>query len=174
MARRSFARRSGPRRSTEWLAKEFLTAPTTLDGLTFILDAALDTTELAKLPFTITRTVGLLSIFSNQVGSNEQPHGAMGAMVVSEKAATLGPTALPDPVTEANSDEWFLYKEWDATTKVAATGASFGGIMQIPFDSKAQRKVQEGEQVVFMIANASSAADDAQYYLQFRMLIKLH
>ena len=133
----------------------------------------MDATELAKLPFTITRTIGLLSIISDQATASESPHGAFGALVVSEKAATLGVTALPDPVTEANSDEWFLYGLWDAMTVVAAAPAQASS-RQYAFDSRAQRKVEEGEQIVFMIANAGSTPFNAKYHWQYRMLIKLH
>jgi len=175
MARRSLNRRSGPRRQTEWLAREFNTGPISIPGVSFVFDSALDAAELAKLPFTITRTVGMLSIFSDQAIIAEFGHGAFGALVVSEKAATTGVTALPDPVTEANSDEWFLYGEWDTTNRVDAGGsAGFGGKHTIMFDSKAQRKVQEGEQIAFMIANAAAAGNAVQYFWQFRLLIKLH
>ena len=173
--RSNFRQSSGPRRQTEWLFREFVAAPTVLDGQTFVFDSSMDATELAKLPFTITRTIGLLTVFSDQAVLTQNPHGAFGALVVSEKAATLGPTAFPDPVTEGNSDEWFLYGQWDATIFVDAGGsAGFGGIQQIAFDSKAQRKVEEGQQIAFLIANAASVVDDAQYIWQYRMLIKLH
>jgi len=165
--------RSGPRRQTEWLSKDFIAGPTSLNFQTFVLDSLMDAVELAKLPFTITRTIGLLSIISDQATASESPHGAYGALVVSEKAATLGPTALPDPVTEGNSDEWFLYGIWDAMTVVAAAPAQVI-TRQYAFDSRAQRKVEEGEQIVFMIANAALTPANAKYHWQFRILIKLH
>ena len=171
--RSNFGGRRGNPRQTEWLAREFPTSPVSLNFATFAFDSSMDATEIAKLPFTITRTIGLLSVISDQTAASESPHGAFGALVVSEKAATLGPTALPDPVTEGNSDEWFLYGLWSAMI-VAGASSDQNQAQLFHFDSRAQRKVQEGEQIAFMIANAGGTPFNAKYYWQYRMLIKLH
>ncbi len=172
MARRfnSFQRRSGaPRRQTEWLSLDF-TGVNTVAAATKLLVASLDSTELDKLPFTITRTIGLLSMRSDQTGAREMLHGALGATVVSERALTVGITALPDPVTENNADFWFLYTPWAISVEATPSGQ---GPMLYAFDSKAQRKVEEGDQVVFVMAN-QSASFGGQFTLQLRILIKLH
>ena len=130
--------------------------------------ASLDALELAKRPFTITRTVGQLAVQSDQVAVTEWPFGALGALVLSAKAEAAGAAGTPDPVTEAASDSWFLYKSW------AQPGSAILGQPQliVDFDSKAQRKVADGEDVAFVVANVS-AVHAANVLLSFRMLVKL-
>jgi len=132
----------------------------------------MDATELGKLPFTVTRTIGMLTVKSDQVAGLELAFGALGACVVSERANTTGITALPDPVTEVNADFWFLYQPW-ALVATSNALTRLDGTMQYSFDSRAQRKVEEGEQLIGIIANASSV-HGANFYLSLRMLIKLH
>ena len=164
-----FGRRS-PGRLTEWGAEAFTTGEEVLAASSFSILSSLAAAGLAKRPFTITRTIGLLAIRSDQAAALEMPFGALGAMVVSEKAANTGATAIPDPVTEASSDEWYMYLEWAAGGE-ASTNAGFP-LALYHFDSRAQRKVQDGEDFVFVIANAN-ANDGAQFFFNARTLIKL-
>ena len=107
MARNRVVRRSGggfrrsPGRLTEWFGDPVATDATTLAAATFQLVTGLSAAGLAKRPFTITRTVGLLSIYSDQAGAVEHVNGAFGVMVVSEKAVTTpgreGPCILRVP-----------------------------------------------------------------------------
>ncbi len=166
-ARRAFLPRS-PARLTEWFGSADITAMTALPAASFVFDQSLTTAEKAKRPFTITRVVGVVFAQSDQVGAQEDPFGAVGFMVVSEKASTLGATALPDPITEESSDEWFAYQYW------GTNGGPIAGqpMAAFPFDSRGQRKVGDGEDVVIMVANAN-AAHGAQFRVKFRMLVKL-
>ncbi len=171
VVRRSFggARRS-PGRLTEWFGHDFATDATALAANSFIIATSLSTAALAKRPLTITRTVGELFIQSDQNAAVENPFGAMGGMVVSDKAVSVGAAAIPDPVTQVNSDEWFLYQAFAAE---GSTSTNVGRPMErFSFDSRAQRKVQDGEDIAFVIANAS-AADGLLFIFTFRMLIKL-
>ena len=175
MARNRVVRRSfgGARRSsgrlTEWFADPFGIDSVLLPAATFVIHSSLTAAGLAKRPFTITRTVGIMVIYSDQAGVVEHPFGAVGGMVVSAKAVATGATAVPDPVTEASSDEWFLYQSFAGpqTTNIAG-----GGPVVYQFDSRAQRKVQDGEDFVMVVANAS-AVDGLRYNLQTRFLVKL-
>ncbi len=164
-----FGRRS-PGRLTEWFGHDFAVDTTNLAAATFVIQTSLSVAALAKRPFTITRTVGELFIQSDQNAAIETVLGAMGGIVVSEKAIATGATAVPDPVTQVGSDEWFLYQsfaaEGSASTNVGRPMETFS------FDSRAQRRVQDGEDIAFVIANAS-AADGLNFIFQFRMLIKL-
>ena len=168
VVRRSFSR--SPGRLTEWFGKVFVSDGVTLPASTFVIDSSLDATEKAKRPFTITRTVGLISVQSDQNVAVEIPFGALGMRVVSDKALATGATAVPDPVTQVSDDAWFLYQafaaEGSASTNVGRP------IMQYQFDSRAQRKVEDGEDLVIVVANAS-AADGLIYVLNFRVLVKL-
>ncbi len=176
MVRRRFgsvvpALRQGQRRQTEWLASAVVTDVTTLLPLNIILDQLLTTAELAKRPFTVVRTRGLLTVWSDQAAAFETAFGAMGFMVVSEKAAALGVTAVPTPVLNQKDDGFFVYEPFQASAGNTVVGQSDGRQM-ISFDSKAQRKVEEGQNIVITLEN-SSAADGLFYLLQFRMLIKV-
>jgi len=171
--RSNFRRSAGPRRNTEWLAFEVSGSLTSVGPSTKSLIAVMDATEKGKLPFTITRTLGTLFVQSDQQAANEFAAGAFGAYVAEDRAVAVGITAIADPVTEANSDIWFVYKAWQESFKVVGTTGVSDNIYRQDFDSKAQRKVEEGQDIVFVIANAASSPS-IQFNVQFRMLIKLH
>ncbi len=175
MARNRVVRRSGggfrrsPGRLTEWFGVPFTVVETALPQASFIIFTSLTAAGLAKRPFTIIRTVGLLTIGNDQAAAFEFPSGALGGIVVSEKAVATGATAIPDPVTEVNSDEWFLYVPW-----AVSSDANGGGrpTRDFAFDSRAQRKVEDGEDIAFVVANAHNA-DAALFQLNMRVLVKL-
>ncbi len=172
MPRISHARRAPSggavrRRQTEWFASVDITGATALPAASFIFSQSLSAIELAKRPFTIVRTVGVLLAEGDQIAANEQAFGAVGAMVVSEKAIATGVTAIPDPITQEASDEWFLYKTFGAFSNPLMRD-----MFVFEFDSRAQRKVQDGEDIAFMVANAS-AANGLNFILKFRLLVKL-
>ena len=125
---------------------------------------------------TIRRTRGMFSVIFDQVAANETQVGAFGAIVVSDRAVVVGVSAIPDPVTEQNDDGWFVWEPFVQTCSVAqAVGVAVGQTQPptaYPFDSKAMRKVQEGFQVAFMFANASSS-HACQVALSFSMLTSL-
>ncbi len=175
MARNRVIRRSSgfgrgaPRRQTEWIPLAFGSDRLALAASSGVLTSSLNAAALAKRPFTVTRTVGSLFIASDQQAASEFPFGAFGMMVVSEKAVATGFTAVPDPVTEVGLDEWFVYQQF----MVSGSGdAGFRNWMNFPFDSRAQRKVQDGEDITVMLANAS-ATDGLFFQVFFRMLVKL-
>ena len=164
--RRSFSGRRSPGRLTEWFAG--VPAATVLLGNTFTF-TSLNAAGLAKRPFTITRSVGLLSVLSDQNAAAELPFGAMGMMVVSDKAVATGATAIPDPITEQASDMWFMYQAFSCEGTLSSNAGR--PIQQFAFDSRAQRKVQQGEDVVIVWANGS--VDGMTFISNFRQLVKL-
>jgi len=123
----------------------------------------------ALSPFTITRTVGFLALKSDQVAAAEEGTFAVGGMVVKETARAAGVASLPTPIIEMDDDGWFLYQQG------SFSGGPIEGapVRNFAFDSRAQRKVEDGDAVVFMVENASAAAG-CDYDFWFRMLIKLH
>ena len=159
------------RRKTLWLGRQFSTAEIAVAANSFIVDSVLTTAEKALRPFTITRTIGLLSVRSDQTAASEIPFGAIGALLVSDKASALGATAIPDPVTFVADDYWFVYQAWVAYYIAGTQDQARQWVM--PFESKAQRKVQEGDDMLMMFANGS-AAFGCQYTLNYRVLIKTH
>ena len=168
--RTRMARTSGPRRQTEWLSLEFQTSGSNLAASSKVLVAQMDAVEQAKLPFTITRTVGLISVWSDQIAATESNPGAFGGTIVSDRATVVGITAIPDPVTEHNADFWFLYEPFQCVGGPDGDQRQIN--FQMKFDSRAQRKVQEGDDIVFVLANGGSTG--IIYLINLRMLIKLH
>ncbi len=163
--------RTGERRKTLWIGSSDVTSFTTLALGSAVLAQSLNAAALALRPFTITRTVGLLCVVSDQSASVEiGPFGAMGMAVVSEQAVAIGVTAVPTPITDKGSDLWFQYQFAAAPT---GTNLSYGGPNAWEFDSRGQRKVQDGEDVVIVMENGD-AAFGLSFLIQFRMLLKLH
>ena len=155
-------------RLTEWFGSAQITSVSTLAANSIVLDQSLTALEMAKRPFTITRTVGVLWVKSDQQAGQEEPIAAVGGMVVSSKAVSVGVTAVPTPLTNKDDDGWFLY-QFGVAEGGTLTGQPF---YTYPFDSRAQRKVVDGEDIAITLEN-SNAAHAMEYILQFRMLVKL-
>ncbi len=176
IVRRSFGGRTpqSMRRKTEWAGSADVTAVTVLAAGTAVLDQVLDQAALASVvPATIIRTVGWVNWSTDQVALGETPFGALGMAVVTEQAQVAGVAAIPTPITEEANDVWFLYQPFVSDIFVAdATGIMKGGNV-FEFDSRAQRKVQDGDAIIVALENAS-AAHGGQYIVKFRMLFKLH
>ena len=158
------------RRATQWLGSAPATGFIALGAATAVFDQFFAFGEKA----TVIRVRGGLWVSSDQGGANEEPFGSLGFAVVTDQAAAIGVTALPTPETDRASDNWFLWEPWVASTRVASSiGFTSDPFRYYPIDSKAMRKVDDGDNVVVMLEN-SSAADGVNYILNFRMLVKLH
>ena len=172
--RATSAVRVGARRKTQWLGRVFSTDSITLGANTVILDSVLTTIEKALRPFTIVRSVGLLSVRSDQQAATESPFGGLGFAIVSDQAITVGVTAVPNPVSDVESDLWFLYQAFaTGLSLITAAGFETRAFDHFPFDSRAMRKVEEGQDFAAVLANAS-ATDGMDYILNYRLLVKLH
>ncbi len=135
------------------------------------LQASLNAAALAIRPFTIVRTRGLILVESDQIAANEQPFGAYGLAVVSDQAVAVGLTAVPTPYTDQFSDLWFMHQFWAAPWKFNTSGAASQTILQ--FDSKAMRKVEDGQDVVAVFENGNTSFG-CRYIAIWRMLVKTH
>ena len=171
----SFAPKRGPRRATEWLGSADVTGFTALAAGAAVLDQSLTGAQVAIIsPFTITRTVGMLAVTSDQVAATEQYFGAIGGAVVEERARAAGVGSLPIPIGDESSDSWFLFKHYAGEIKFASgVGIDGASVRIFEFDSRAQRKVEEGQAIIWTLENAS-ANNSFLYLLKFRMLIKKH
>ncbi len=169
----AFRGRSGQRRKTQWIGSADVTAVTTVAGGSARLDQTLTTAELALRPFTIVRTVGVVMVKSDQITAIEDAYAAFGGCVVSENAVAIGVTAVPLPIGDEGSDLWFMY-ETAMCSFVFGDGTGFvspGGYSKY-FDSRAARKVQDGEDIAFVMEVGSGVG--LSFYWKFRMLVKLH
>ncbi len=168
MARRQFTR--GPQRTPNrnW-AGVVATAGTTLGANNKVLVATF-TLANQGIDETILRTVGGISIASDQVAASESQFGALGVCVVSDQAIATGITAIPDPVTDVSDDLWMLYVSFAQEFRLGGTAASLtpNFATWYPFDSKAKRVVHSGYALAVVVANAS-----ASFGLKFAVNMRL-
>ena len=157
-----------PRRSTQWIGSADDTAFDNLAGSTKQLDQSFAFAE----PATIVRTRGMLWIKSDQLAASEEPFGALGMMVASDEAVAAGAASLPGPFTEDFSDSWFVWLTWAAHQISVSSSPQAVQWGQFEIDSKAQRKVHDGDTVGVMIETGS--AFGCEFLMHFRMLVKLH
>ena len=134
---------------------------------------SLNAAALALRPFTIVRTRGVWHIVSDQLAAVEQQETAYGAIVVSEEALAVGITAVPTPIDQ-DSSSWILFdmmfNRFDFVSGVGFEANS--GVSRV-VDSKAMRKVEEGQQVIEVIQNSGSS-DGVTVTTYQKTLIKLH
>jgi hypothetical protein len=114
-----------------------------------------------------------LFVSSDQIAASEQAMGAFGVAVVSDQASAIGVTAVPTPITDADSDLWFTFQYGIARLIFDAGGAIHTAPTVYQFDSRAMRKVEQGQDIVSTFENASGT-DGLLYLALWRMLVKLH
>ena len=156
MARRTFARGAQHIRSarqTNWFA--ITPATTTVAGGGAVLTQSLSAAGLAKRPFTIERTHLFLHVTSDQLAADEFVFGAVGMCVVSDQAAAIGVTAVPTPITDIQSDLWYLHQMYGTDFPLnTAVGFDGDGGHQYQIDSHAKRKVNDDQDVIIVLENA--------------------
>jgi len=94
-----------------------------------------------------------------KAGEAASYHGAIGAFVANSRAVTAGVASLLDPVTDVGDDAWFWYQSFHGggTATPGSAGDQGGQVWEI--DSKAMRRVDDGFEIVFVVANATAATD---------------
>ena len=122
---------------------------------------------------TILRTVGTIAVTSDQNAATEDIIGAFGMILVTDLAVTAGVASIPDPVTDTSDDGWFLYVPF-AQSLAFSSGVGFDAqfATQYTFDSKAKRRMEEGQQAAIVVANAS-ASFGFQVAMVFRLLSQI-
>ena len=168
MARRAHKLR-GPKRLTSWF--QFQPVEITFTAVGGAIFGTLNAAALALRPFTIVRTHLELQLQSDQAAAVERQFACFGACIVSEQATGVGVAAVPTPFTDMGSELWFVHKvlygdESKLTDK--ATSAT-----RVSIDSKAMRKVNEGEDLAFVGEFATGGAG-FQMVAGGRFLVKLH
>jgi len=165
---------AGPVRESLWFSGSYAIDDIDTSGVVEI--TFLNAAALALRPFTVVRTRGVLFMTSDQTANSEDQQLGYAQAVVSDQAAAIGITALPTPVTDSGSDLFFVYEALQSrvlvSSAIAIYMASSVGIERI-IDSKAMRKVEDGQTVV-SVAEAASTSEGTRLYSFFRSLIKLH
>ncbi len=160
----------GQRRESVWIG--FGLTAVSQAAVGGFITHALNAAALAERPFTIVRSRWELYIFSDQTGATESQLGAFGIAVVSDQAVAIGVTAVPTPVTDISSDLWFVHQ-------ILLNSMSGGTAQQMQVgtrytvDSKAMRKVEDGQDIVPVI-ELDAAGNGFTVLLGGRILIKTH
>ncbi len=170
---RSGFRRGGVRRQMDWIAGVDRSSFVTLAAATKSLDGSFPGTGIPAAPFTVTRVRGSLYVKSDQQTSSEVQQGAVGMGIVSTVAATAGAASIPGPVTDAPWDGWFLWLPFANAFVVSSAVAVTNTGSLYHFDSRAQRKVESLDSIAIMVENASGTTG-FEYFLQYRILLKMH
>ncbi len=175
MARKSgFVRRHNRMvRETLWLGAPFIRTTITAAS-TAVLMSSLNAAALALRPFTVIRTRGIWSIISDQQTANENMEMSIGHAVVSEQASAIGVTAVPTPVSESDSDLFFVYDSVIGSTRIlSSVGFNENENKLRDVDSKAMRKVEDGSDIVSVVETGVGSSGLIVTTF-FRQLIKLH
>jgi len=169
-----FITRSGVRRrETLWFGIQ-ATANTIAGSNTAVLFAGLSATLLALRPFTVVRTRAILTCTSDQTANSENAQVGLGVCVVSDQALAIGVTAVPTPFTDVGSDLFFVYETLESRMLVSsAVGIMAPASVRKDIDSKAMRKVEEGQDIAFTL-ETSVVSEGVSAMKAGRMLIKLH
>jgi len=175
------ARRSGRilrggsmRRESLWL--EIVPTSTGLGAAsTAVLFGGFSADLLGQRPFTIIRTRLNWHVSTDQEIGDEIQQVAMGIAIVSDQALAIGVTAVPTPFTDISSDLWFLHDIIAMRNLLVGAGATFLNPLGInkDVDSRAMRKVEEGQDLAFSL-ETSSQSSGVNVLKAGRMLIKLH
>ncbi len=107
---------------------------------------------------TIRRTIISILFKSDQASASENPNGAFGMGVFTSQAVSVGITALPGPLSEADDDVWFVWMPLMDSIQVGATASTFNNGKLFERDFRGMRKVVEGEEIVAMIEIGTSGA----------------
>ena len=160
----------GAKRETSWTSLQ--PSVVAVQGGSAVLMGSLNATLLAKRPFTIIRSHFILHIATDQLSADERQFGAFGMCVVSDQAMGIGVTAVPTPITDANSDLWFVHQYLVSDFLViSAIGVDGDSGHQYQVDSKAMRKVND-DQDLAIVLEVSSVGDGTFIMIAGRILIK--
>ncbi len=160
------------RRESRWLFISPVSSALGSASSALILNS-LDAAALALLPFTIVRTRMFWHTRSDQTAATENIQVALGACVVTEQASAVGITAVPTPFAELGSDVWYMHEILSQALVVTSAVGSFESRLNARVDSRAMRKVEDGQDVIFVIEN-SGLSSGTENFTAGRFLIKLH
>ena len=169
---RWFAGSGTPRRQTEWIAATVnfvdLTATEIANVISFSQVALAD-----LVPFTIIRTVGVITVaFDTNFITNQIISGAAGLQVVGDDARASGVASMASPFADASDDSWFYHQFFHGVVDDRADSDILLSQSMV-IDSKAQRKVVDGQSIVFLVEGGGEA-DGFDVAVGLRILCKLH
>ena len=169
-----FIRRDGVmRRESVWffITQNQLSIPT---ATTAVLLQGFNAAALALRPFTIVRTRVNLLLTSDQLAATEDQEIGYAMSIVTDQAAAIGVTAVPTPMTDQGSDQFFVYELLYNSFQFAdSTGFDASVGRERIVDSKAMRKVKESDDLALTV-ETSAQSEGIVLVSGGRMLVKLH
>ncbi len=175
MPRARFPRgRSGQRsrRVSTWVAPADQDTVSVASGASVIV-ASFDASGNGMLAPTIVRSRGEVAVRNTAFGADVVIGGAFGICVVSDEAFAAGTASIPRPFDDADWGGWFVWQSFeslfsfdDATGNLGVNNTS----LRYQVDSKAMRKVSDGETIVMMAESQTGALVIAMH---IRMLLLL-
>ncbi len=168
MARRlTTSRRGSSKHNNSWGAVVSSTA-LTIPAASKVLLGSL-TLNNPNIDETVLRVIGNLTVMSDQTGVEEFVIGSVGLIVVSNQAVAAGIASIPGSSTDSEDDGWFAHQFFSYIGQTVATQPSF---LNMPFESKGRRVVQEGEAIAIVAENIH-ASQGLKVILQFRILSRV-
>lgn len=135
------------------------------------------TTDLKNDDCTILRTRGAGSVVLENVNPTAgalRPAFTLGALTIPSKYKS-DRTNMPNPLSGTDSDDWFLWQPFPGMPTIPSQTESYSGAVMIDIDSKAKRKLQADESVLFVLGVDSGvgwgADDRLEVSLNFRILV---
>ncbi len=171
-SRSTFAR--GPRRAVGWNVGPNGDSGT-VNGSSVVL---LGGTLIADLDDeTIVRTRGEISISLHTASAaREGFNWAMGMCVVTENAAGIGVTAVPDPIIDMGWDGWFVFEQGSMLSRSAFANTDdnvVGSVERRIFDFKAMRKTHQSDVIICVLGFTELGTATIAIQVQSRLLGKL-
>ncbi len=162
------------RRKTLWSRTSFIESVITTASTPVILFTFTTAFLDAHVPFTIVRSRGVITLASDQSAANETQQVAFACAIVSEQAIAIGVTAVPTPTTDLDSDMFFVYETLNMQTSAAGSPGNFMiATVERRIDSKAMRKVEDGEGLVGVIETGAQS-QGVEVTVAMSFLLKLH
>ncbi len=135
-----------------------------------VIIASFDPAANFLLKPTIVRSRGEVTIRPQTFGADLSIGGALGICVVSDEALAAGTAAIPRPFDDADWGGWMVWQSFFYNLEFSDTT----GLRQVDkswqVDSKAMRKVSDGESVVLMCESQTGAFNCGMH---IRQLYKL-
>jgi len=111
-----------------------------------------------RIDETVLRTVGLVSVRTDNSGADEQQIGAFGIIKVSNQAVTAGAASIPGPITDIGDDGWLVHVPFNNAFEFSdATGFAPNMATNEKFDFKSKRIVEEGFALALMVESAANS-----------------
>ena len=164
-SRRRQFNRSSSRPNRGWSGRSAL-APATIPANSKVLITTL-VNGTSGVDLTILRSVGMISVASDQATNVESQLGAYGWILVTDVAAAAGIASVPGPLTDA-SDDWFLYISF-AQQSFKGTGQGPQSV-QYMVNSKAKRIFDGDGKVIAVVCENGHATHGLTIADEFRVL----